>query len=333
MPPETPPSTTPPSSFPAPTFSSVKNVRDLSSVPGSPILPNRLYRAGMPSDSCASDVSLLTAQPPLGLGVTTLIDLRSATELAADPRLSTSPAYSPYTSIKWSSKRTLRESLPPRLKIPDPSLPRLDRATGLPRRERHFVSLMDEKRYVAGTLQRLTKTSLAKLAAAAPGAIVSRRARARGKKVFLDRINNGGLPLLNDLILQMAAKGIRYVLELCADPSRHPVAFYCTAGKDRTGIVAAVILAYLGTPAEAVVGDYSLSDGVYKEMGDDSAMVGALKQRDLDPDVFLKAPPEVMRQTLREIGEHYGSVEAYLDFIGFGEEDRQRLRKALVEER
>jgi hypothetical protein len=40
-----------------------------------------------------------------------------------------------------------------------------------------------------------------------------------------------------------------------------------------------------------------------------------------------------MRQTLREIGEHYGSVEAYLDFIGFGEEDRQRLRKALVEER
>ena len=125
-------------------------------------------------------------------------------------------------------------------------------------------------------------------------------------------------------------QGIRYVLTLCADTSRHPIAFYCTAGKDRTGVISAVILMYLGVPDAAIVSDYAISANVYRDLDDDSAMVGALKQRDLNPEVFLGAPPAVMAQTLVEIREHYGSVEGYLDFIGFGPEDRAALKKALV---
>ena len=61
-------------------------------------------------------------------------------------------------------------------------------------------------------------------------------------------------------------------------------------------------------------------------------MVGALNQIDLDPDVFLCAPPEVMEETLKVLREKYGGVESYLDSIGFGPNWRQRLREALTED-
>jgi len=85
--------------------------------------------------------------------------------------------------------------------------------------------------------------------------------------------------MLNELLLRFGAPGIKYVLELCADADRHPIAFYCTAGKDRTGMIAAIILALCGTRAEDIVEDYTLSANVYAEMNDHQAMVGALSQR------------------------------------------------------
>lgn len=67
-------------------------------------------------------------------------------------------------------------------------------------------------------------------------------------------------------------------------------------------------------------------------MGDSSAMVGALKQRDLDPVVFLDAPGEVMLETLETLRDIYGSVDGYLDWIGFDSYDRRRLRDCLLVE-
>jgi len=40
-----------------------------------------------------------------------------------------------------------------------------------------------------------------------------------------------------------------------------PVAFHCSAGKDRTGLVAALLLRAAGVPEEAIVEDYLLTDG------------------------------------------------------------------------
>ena len=136
--------------------------------------------------------------------------------------------------------------------------------------------------------------------------------------------------MLNELIIQMARKGIKHVLDLIADPTRHPIAVYCTAGKDRTGVLVAILLTAIGVDEEDIVKDYELSKNVYKDMNDNKAMVGALQQRDLDPEVFLDAPAEVMRDTLKGIREIYGSVPEYLDWIGFDEEDRKRLKRTLL---
>ncbi|GFH61476.1 hypothetical protein CTEN210_17952 [Chaetoceros tenuissimus] len=199
------------------------------------------------------------------------------------------------------------------------------------RKERHFVSIMNELKYVKGTVSKVRKRDIAKVIIESPGALVSKRVRSHIKKPFLDEINGGGLPMLNELLLTFGAPGIHYVLNLCKDRNRHPIAFYCTAGKDRTGMIAAIILAALGVQEEDIVEDYSLSANVYAEMDDHKAMVGALSQRSLDAKTFLGAPPQVMKDTLKNINEKWGSVEGYLDWIGFDEEDRDQLKHALMD--
>lgn len=198
------------------------------------------------------------------------------------------------------------------------------------RKERHFVSLMNELKYVRGTLGKVRKRDIAKTVLKSPGALVSKRVRGNISKPFIQEINEGGLPMLNELLLRYGAPGIKYVLDLCADKKRHPVAFYCTAGKDRTGMIAAIILSLMGVADADIVEDYSLSANVYAEMNDHQAMVGALSQRNLDAKTFLGAPPQVMRETLTNIRNNYGSVEGYLDWIGFDRESQKRLKDALL---
>lgn len=198
------------------------------------------------------------------------------------------------------------------------------------RKERHFVSLMNEFKYVKGTVSKLRKRDITKAILKSPGAVFSRRMRTSLKKPFLDEINDGGLPMLNELLLRYGAPGIRYVLELCADPARHPIAFYCAAGKDRTGMIAAIVLSLCGAETEDIVQDYTLSANVYAEMNDHQAMVGALSQRNLDPKTFLGAPASVMRDTLQAIQDDYGSVEGYCNWIGFGPGQQEQLRQACM---
>jgi len=190
---------------------------------------------------------------------------------------------------------------------------------------------MNELKYVKGTVSKVRKRDIAKVLIECPGALVSKRVRGHIKKPFLDEINDGGLPMLNEVVLKFGAPGIHYVLDLCKDKTRHPIAFYCTAGKDRTGIISAIILAALGVDDEDIIEDYSLSANVYAEMNDHKAMVGALSQRSLDAKTFLGAPPEVMRETLKNINEKWGSVEGYLNWIGFDEEDRKQLKAACLD--
>jgi hypothetical protein len=198
-------------------------------------------------------------------------------------------------------------------------------------KERHFVSLMNEFKYVKGTVSKLRKREVAKAILKSPGALVSRRVRSNIKKPFLDEINDGGLPMLNELLLRFGAPGIKYVLDLCADKNRHPITFYCTAGKDRTGMLAAILLALVGVSVDDIVEDYTLSANVYAEMNDHQAMVGALSQRNLNAATFLGAPPQVMREIMESINEHYGSVEGYCDWIGFGPEQQEKLKRALLD--
>lgn len=359
----------------------VKNARDLASARNSPVRPGRVYRIGRVSDATPSDLEVLYGD----VGVKTLVDLRSPTELGDDPSLDREEVFKDFTDMVFYEKGRLVKELGQgegrmertrkrdrvrkaasgatrgakdvlfgfvdnffgsdedeegdedededecvgcieAAKLIEESAKRRNR------KERHFVSIMNELKYVRGTLVKLRKRDIAKTILRSPTTIVSKAARENIKKPFLEEINGGGLPMLNELLLRFGAPGIKHVLDLVSDANRHPVAFYCTAGKDRTGMIAAIILALLGAEDGAIVEDYSLSANVYAEMADHKAMVGALSQRSLDAKTFLGAPPEVMEDTLKNIRNTYGGIEEYLDFIGFDEVSRKRLIYALTEE-
>jgi len=339
----------------------VKNCRDLAATASSNILPGRIFRSGRLGGATKADQKMILE----GLGVTTLIDLRSPTELRDDDALM-ADVFEGFTDLVWienGRKRDgcLRELAPGvspveksrklfkkgsgdsdvvsaedemcNMGCDDPQAVPAERALAKSgdRKERHFVSLMNEFKYVRGTVTKLRKRDIAKALIKAPGAFLSKRIWNSLKEPFMIEINSGGLIMLNDLLLRFGAPGIKYVLDLCAESDRYPVVFYCTAGKDRTGVITAIILSICGAKIEDIVEDYSLSANVYAEMNDHKALVGGLTQRSLDPKTFLGAPPEVMADTLLAIKENYGSVEGYCDWIGFGPERREKLKKALTE--
>ena len=55
------------------------------------------------------------------------------------------------------------------------------------------------------------------------------------------------------------APSVGAVLRLLAEPSNLPAVFHCSVGKDRTGVLAALVLGFLGVPDEVIVEDYTLS--------------------------------------------------------------------------
>jgi protein-tyrosine phosphatase len=99
-----------------------------------------------------------------------------------------------------------------------------------------------------------------------------------------------------------------------------PLAFNCSAGKDRTGMGAALILSVLGVPRETVVADYALTQvynppsSLMKQMADSrTGMPGATPQTDAlarmpneVQSVMLGSDPAIMHRALETIDQKYG---------------------------
>lgn len=63
-------------------------------------------------------------------------------------------------------------------------------------------------------------------------------------------------------------------LSLATDVTRYPVLFYCTSGKDRTGVVITCLLHILGIERQIIVEEYLLSDGEVKREWIETALDG-----------------------------------------------------------
>jgi protein-tyrosine phosphatase len=66
-------------------------------------------------------------------------------------------------------------------------------------------------------------------------------------------------------------------LEVIAERNNHPLVFHCSAGKDRTGVLAAMVLTAMGVVDQDVVDDYTLSAPLMKRIRD--RMTSDLKRR------------------------------------------------------
>ena len=124
-------------------------------------------------------------------------------------------------------------------------------------------------------------------------------------------------------MMESGYKSIRDSLDVIA--LGEPVIFHCMAGKDRTGIVAAVLLSLLGVDDEDIAADYELSNvGIARWREWRDANIGKPTV-----DRGLTTPAEAMRRTIAEMNARFGSLDSYARAIGFT--GRDRLRELLLE--
>jgi protein tyrosine/serine phosphatase len=284
----------------------ILNMRDLGTAAPSHVMGSHLYRCGCVSKASKNDVALLRDE----LGVGCFIDLRSQPELEEDEGLN-SEVYEGFGRSVYDPKSNVWA---------------VDDSESVHGKMRYFISVMSESVVMRGIFFRLRKRDKAQVLLWKALSGLSPHAEHKMKTIFVDYVNAGGLILLNELVIEHNPHMLVEVLKIAAQEAA-PVAYYCTAGKDRTGLISMLLLAVLGATDEDIVADYVLSDGAYRALDDKKAMVASLKQADLDPDVFLTAQPHVILHTLAYVRAKFGSVEAFLDSYGFEAAWRRRLRE------
>lgn len=117
---------------------------------------------------------------------------------------------------------------------------------------------------------------------------------------------------------------VKEVFKTIAD-ANGGVLFHCTAGKDRTGVVSAILLALVGVSDEDTVYDYAISREFNKQR-----LEAYLKEHpEIDKDIVL-ANEKSMYGFLRMLREKHNSVDQYLRDIGISEYEIQELKSKLI---
>lgn len=132
---------------------------------------------------------------------------------------------------------------------------------------------------------------------------------------------------------------LRQVFALLLDESAEhlPLVVNCTAGKDRTGFVVAMLLGALQVPDEVILADYlrsnaaanraSLQDKVARLLHE---LLGASAPPDMLA-AIIAARADYLGAALGRIADDHGSVDGYLaDAIGLAAADRERLARRLL---
>lgn len=127
----------------------------------------------------------------------------------------------------------------------------------------------------------------------------------------------------------------RFLRDL-ADPANLPTLFHCSAGKDRAGFAAAVVLLSLDVPRETAMRDYLLTNVLTEAKT--RRLLRVIQIASLfraDPDTVrpvFEAREEYLSAAFGAIDERYGSTDAYLrEALGVDEALRARLRANLLE--
>jgi len=132
-------------------------------------------------------------------------------------------------------------------------------------------------------------------------------------------------------LAEMAKGAIARVVQIVAESSGGSV-YHCAAGKDRTGVISAILLSALGVPDELIVADYALTqqnlDAIIARLHESAGYKNMFEA--LPPDT-LHAEPETMVSLLARLSQQYGSVVGYLESAGLAPAVIERLRDNLLE--
>lgn len=104
------------------------------------------------------------------------------------------------------------------------------------------------------------------------------------------------------------------------------VLFHCTAGKDRTGVTAALLLLLAGVDEKDIIADYALTYAYLKDKID-----GLCKAYPDLPIHWLIPRAEYMEGFLERFAKRYPDIQDYFKELGFSDEEIAKLKEQLVQ--
>ena len=108
---------------------------------------------------------------------------------------------------------------------------------------------------------------------------------------------------------------MRKFMEVLLSANGRPVLFHCTAGKDRTGFAAAILLRTLGVPQDVVMQDYLLTNQYfYAAHRRNIFLLRVLKGKQIADVVsgMIRADPAYLSAGFKAIDQNYSSFENYI---------------------
>jgi protein-tyrosine phosphatase len=147
--------------------------------------------------------------------------------------------------------------------------------------------------------------------------IIGRAADAPPPVLVEEAAMEAGHGMLRDMYvgaLEHSATKIGSILADLADPERLPAVFHCHGGKDRTGVVAAVLLLALGVDRETVLDDYEATRR-YRTVADQQDSLANMLAAGVSPEAaagVLGTPRWAMAAAVDAIDEVHGGIDAYL---------------------
>lgn len=159
----------------------------------------------------------------------------------------------------------------------------------------------------------------------------------QGDQQVIDDTFGGGKAeaMAREGVVQMALEAEKQAvfagfLDVVAEPSRRPVLWHCSAGKDRAGWAATLVGMALGVPDDALVEHY-LESNVHRPV---EQRVAHYEAKGLDVTAmvpFMRVDESYIRAGFDAIDQRWSSREAYLaEALGFGPERIAALRADLV---
>ena len=117
-------------------------------------------------------------------------------------------------------------------------------------------------------------------------------------------------------------------LTVLAQSSNSPAMFHCTAGKDRTGILSAMVLSLLGVDEQQIFEDFYLTNQIIDTLGERLRSRPGNEHR--SPRSF-EVPSGLIEQVLGGIRDAHGGVEGYVRANGISDATIDQLKQRLLE--
>jgi protein-tyrosine phosphatase len=131
--------------------------------------------------------------------------------------------------------------------------------------------------------------------------------------------------------LEGGPRAVLLAAETLMNPDHHPGLFHCAAGKDRTGVLSALLLDVLGVPHEVIAEDYALTSLTLARVFDRLVQIEPYRRTLADAVVADHEPhAATMRAFLEALHRRHGGSEAWLLGQGIAPSLLERYRETMV---